>query len=274
MSWKISKIVAIGLLISVVTGYASSYFFKTDTDTSFLIGLIGAVISLLLELLNNVEKIVIKLPKLEVLFLLEEIYGIHPVLWERTQKIIKEIHSERRIEDRESSIQALLSKLIGSATIQVLAVHLVKNLEDITAWKSPQLLDYYRANQKAAKRIKVRRIFILFKNELLSNQSPLLDSKVLEIMKEQKDFQIDVRVAWNDLVPANLCSDYLVVDRNIIKSGFPTGGYNNWMEVNQISSISFSAPQAQEYIDKFHELVQYSEPLEAWIKENESYLTA
>ncbi len=168
----------------------------------------------------------------------------------------------------------MLSKLIGGATIQVLAVHLVKKLEDITAWKSPQLLDYYRANQKAAKRIRVRRIFILFKNELISSQTPLLDSKVLEIMKEQKNCQIDVRVAWNDLIPADLCSDYLVIDRNIIKSGFPTGGYSNWIEVNQISSISFSANQTQEYIDKFNETVQYSEPLENWIKENESYLTA
>lgn len=126
---------------------------------------------------------------------------------------------------------------------------------DVTRWDQDQRCDTYLKEQKRAikeKRAEITRVFIL-------TDSEIQDDQIREIIKKQRDFGINVRIAKRESLPPRLIEDYAIFDGEVVV-------WASFSSENVVTeTLTKDKSEVLEYEKKFKNLVTRSlNPEDVW----------
>jgi hypothetical protein len=250
--------------LSFLIGIGFIFTKGKDEPEGYIIAAVGLQITIALFLLKS--EIHSKLDeKLELYRLLSGIH--HPELLDQGHEVIENCKESLRqlangkYRDRADRIFYSIADKIANARKEVLAVHVGWTVTHIEAWNSPHMARYYEKNKEAVKRgVKVKRIFILFKETLWNSETDCLDESVSRVLNRQQRDGIDVLVVWNhDVEEKTYIQDWVMVDAKWVEYGAEAGGFvsSGWSHKDAVLSVN--SHKLRTYFNKFKRLEGYAD---------------
>jgi len=148
----------------------------------------------------------------------------------------------------------------------VLAIHTSQEgIEYLYAWKDViPLNNYFLENKKAIQRgVKIERVFVTRKSNVIDPQNGIVDGKALRILKEHQAAGVDVTVAWmEDVLDTSLVEDYIIFVNSVVETHQMAldGRYHQVTLRRDKQEINL-------YIDRFKKLKNHGRPLEQVLEE-------
>ena len=212
----------IGALVTISLSLISDFVLKLPKEITWLTFSIGAIITVTITLLEQKlldsvsDEISRKIELYQILGKIED-----PELYQLALNTISEsIEKLRNYEQgivpstEHSYISSRLSKCkkIYQATFWAATIQSLYNVEDRSS-----AVNYYEANFEAVKRgIKVERIFLLSKDDVLETDGKFANQKALRIISRQQSEGINVRIIWLESLKDIVASSELYQDIAII----------------------------------------------------------
>ncbi|RMG24816.1 MAG: hypothetical protein D6732_23235 [Methanobacteriota archaeon] len=123
-------------------------------------------------------------------------------------------------------------------------------------------INYMRSNLEAIKRgVKIQRVFIFHKQDILDAQGNFIDQTALDIMRKQQDEGIEVRVSWLEDwrrygETGDLYRDFVIID------GKEVFTHNFGVDQKVMGRTLIKNPnQVEEYKSRYERIWQLSKPL-------------
>lgn len=212
----------IGALVTISLSLISDFVLRLPKEITWLTFSIGAIITVTITLLEQKlldsisDEISRKIELYQILGKIED-----PELYQLALNTISEsIEKLRNYEQgivpstEHSYISSRLSKCkkIYQATFWAATIQSLYNVEDRSS-----AVNYYEANFEAVKRgIKVERIFLLSKDDILDADGKFANQKALRIISRQQSEGINVRIIWLESLKDIVASSELYQDIAII----------------------------------------------------------
>lgn len=258
----------LGLLFILIKGQ--------DEPVGYIIAAVGLQLSTALFLLKN--EIYSKLDeKLEVYRLLGAIH--YPELQEHAHEAIENCKTslrqlaEGKIRNRADLIFHSIAEKVMNAKREVLAVHVGWTVKHMEAWNDPHMSNYYEVNLNAVKRnVRVRRIFILHRGELVNPETDKLYEGVTQVLNKQKQDGIDVMIAWDHVIEEKgIIQDWIMIDKEWVEYGMDAGGFVSRGWSDKDAFLSVNPRKLKEYRNKFRMLERYTAK---WSSEGTKHLSS
>lgn len=248
----------IGLLAFTVIFGAIAYLNKEiSNDMGYIVWAIGgllviSVISLRMELNSQFDD------NIEIYQILE---GLEDKEYrEKGNDILKDCKIKLRDLDRgymELESEEVFDKAImrlREVKKTVHTTHLAITPDLAYEWRKEKNKKYYEANKEAVnKGVKIHRIFILDKKNIIDDNNNIIDKETIEILEEQSKY-INVYILEKEEIPVKMLKDILVEDFAIFDTSVVHIQYSNLGRIIKDETI------IQDYEKKFAILSNPSKP--------------
>ncbi len=228
----VDSFIIVGAIVSIALAFGL-WFSGIDTVESLMIGLLGLVLSVLLDILIRLQTGQWQL--LDTLGLLNSLHK-HPHLSVKIRIIVNcyleliernkgDLFCDRShivLENTRITMQELAQgRLCATPEEQInLDTTLMKNAKQSVWstsyvspeawWKTPEGRKYWDENVSALRRgVKISRIFILPRGS---------SKELVDILEEQQNADVDVWVAQEKQIPPGLAEDYMIVDHKVVST--------------------------------------------------------
>lgn len=269
-------------IVAVGSGVLVSALEKPTNSTGLAVAAVGvqlaaAIYLLKYDILTRITDLLNE--RLELYSAISKISELdqhgNPLLMERaTQAIERCRHTlgdlmNGRIRDSADSIFHLISDEIERAKSSISAVHVGYTVEHISRWNDGHMKNYYRKNVAAARRLKVVRVFVLYRKHIVDQHTGKVDQSVLAVLRQQRSDNIRVLVAWDEEVKEkSYLEDLVIIDDRVVEYGIDAGGFVSSEWPDREAFLSFDPQRVKEFLSRFKRLESFSAPLEEWIVAN------
>lgn len=253
----------ISLVVTLLLTLIADVILKVSYETTYMVFAMGLMITLTTTLLEKEIEGKIKDEIRDKLELYDKIVGINDVnLQNEVYQLVQSL-SDGEIPAHIASIRAL--NLWRNVIHHVNATDLSFDKETLYRWEASRLQIWYRLNLEAIKRgVNIERIFILPRGQVIDNGK--WDPRVLNILKQQDDDGISVRVLWiedatqGDLRPQGEIMKNIVIfdDKEVA-------------ETTRLETKLYREPSKKVYntIKTFEEALRFSRELKIVLKETQ-----
>lgn len=262
-------------MFSIVTSLATVIIRGRDDLLAYIVALIGCQLTIAVSLLKS--EMDSKFERLSnVMNQRLELYSVfskitYPGLRQRAAEtidnateVLKKL-ADGIVEDRADRIFHLLADAILEARSEILAVHVVRTLPDIAAWNRPPMSFYYKRIVEAVRRkVKAKRVFILFKTALDPHTGP----EVRKVLQQQKQDGIEVLVLLEELFnDKSYIKDLAVIDRKVAEYSLGERDFVSNNPVNRIAYFTVDRDDVERYVETFNILERSAVELDKWLAE-------
>jgi len=258
----------IGISITIAFSLVSDFILKLPKEITWLTFFTGSIITVSVTMLE--QKLIDRMSedlnkKIQIYSILENIKD--PELYQIAQTAISEC--EEKLKSLEEGI--IPTAEYSHHTNRLTLCH--KSFQAIYWANTPESLyklkdtfagrNYYELNIEAVKRgVKIERIFILKKSDMLGADGKFQDKKAIDIIKNQQQNGINIRVCWNENLiefpdSKNLFRDFGIIDNvEVIEQLYGAGGSRPG------SKLIKQKYEVKKCIDVWQKLWRVSRPLE------------
>jgi hypothetical protein len=271
----------IGESVTIAFSFISDFLLGLPREFTWLTFFVGSMVTVAVTLLemrltDTASALSIEMGrKLEIYHLLERL-DKNNALRSRASHIVNKCVVELQnltkgilrldCDEFYSYITAKMNGMTPGA--KVFAIHIALEPSDMYIWDDiPGIANYYEANIAAKKRdVEITRVFVLKKDMVIQPETwQVLNHRIVNIMRQQHDDELTIRVAWdNELSATLLLEEFMIFSgkdgKEIqVNAPRPNDRYYNLVLLHDPSDI-------QSYETRYAELLSCSWDLKYFLK--------
>lgn len=172
-----------------------------------------------------------------------------------------------RVRDSADTIFHLISNEIEAASSSIRAVHVGHTVDHIARWSEGHMKNYYRKNVALVGKVKVQRIFVLYRDKIINSETGKIHTSVLKVLRQQDRDKINVFVAWDgEVKEKSYIEDLVIVDERVVEYGVDAGGFVSSDWPDRDAFLNFDRRRVQEFVSQFDRLKSFAFPLAEWLE--------